>query len=59
MSASPAPAQKAAAPEPAAAPAEEKSKSLSDMVKKTPEPAKDGTKAASPTKKAIDKLQDI
>jgi methyl-accepting chemotaxis protein len=59
MSASPAPAQKAATPEPAAAPAEEKGKSLSDMVKKTPEPAKDGTKAASPTKKAIDKLQDI
>ncbi|MDD4357082.1 MAG: MCP four helix bundle domain-containing protein [Smithellaceae bacterium] len=57
MSASPAPAQKAA--EPAAAPAEEKGKSLSDMVKKTPEPAKDGTKAASPAKKAIDKLQDI
>jgi methyl-accepting chemotaxis protein len=58
MSASPAPAQKAAAPEPAAAPVEEKGKSLSDMVKKAPEPAKDGAKA-SPAKKAIDKLQDI
>jgi len=61
MSASPAPAQaqKAATPEPAAAPAEEKGKSLSDMVKKAPEPAKDGTKPASSAKKAIDKLQDI
>ncbi|MHB8136797.1 MAG: MCP four helix bundle domain-containing protein [Smithellaceae bacterium] len=54
-----APAQKTATPEPVTAPADEKSKSLSDMVKKAPEQTKDGVKPASSSKKAIDKLQDI
>ncbi len=54
-----APAQKAAAPEPAPAATEEKAKSLSDMIKKTPDQAKDVDKLVVSSKKAIDKLQDI
>lgn len=54
----PTPAAKAAAPEPAPAVADDKTKSLSDMIKKTPE-AKDGDKLVTSSKKAIDKLQDI
>ncbi|MBP7765465.1 MAG: hypothetical protein K4445_01265 [Deltaproteobacteria bacterium] len=54
-----APAQKAAAPEPAAARSDDKAKSLSDMIKKGPEQAKDADKLVISSKKAIDKLQDI
>ena len=52
-------AQKAPVPEPATAPAEDKTKSLSDMIKKAPEQTKDGDKLVMSSRKAIDKLQDI
>ncbi|MEE9913248.1 MAG: MCP four helix bundle domain-containing protein [Deltaproteobacteria bacterium] len=55
----PAPAQKATAPEPVVSPADDKTKSLSDMIKKSPDQAKDGDKLVTSSKKAIDKLQDI
>lgn len=54
----PAPAAKAAAPEPVAPAPDDKTKSLSDMIKKTPE-AKGGEQLVTSSKKAIDKLQDI
>ena len=54
----PAPAVKAAAPEPVAAVTDDKTKSLSVMIKKTPD-AKDADKLVTSSKKAIDKLQDI
>lgn len=55
----PAAAQKTPAQEPAAAPVEDKTKSLSDMIKKAPEQAKDADKLVMSSRKAIDKLQDI
>ncbi|MRR15020.1 MAG: HAMP domain-containing protein [Deltaproteobacteria bacterium] len=51
----PAPAQKPAAPEPVAPAADDKAKSLSDMIKKTP----DADTLVTSSKKAIDRLQDI
>ncbi len=53
------PAEKTVAPETVAAPADEKGKSLSDMMKKAPEQSKDMDKLVTSSKKAIDKLQDI
>jgi len=56
-----APAAKAAAPEPAVAAAatDDKTRSLSDMIKKTTDKTQDGEKLVTSSKKAIDKLQDI
>lgn len=51
--------QKTPVPEAPPAPADEKSKSLSDMIKKAPEQTKDVDKLVTSSRKAIDKLQDI
>jgi len=53
------PAEKTVTPETVAAPADEKGKSLSDMMKKSPEQSKDMDKLVTSSRKAIDKLQDI
>jgi HAMP domain-containing protein len=53
------PAHKTQTPETVTAPADEKSRSLSDMIKKTPEQTKDVDKLVISSRKAIDKLQDI
>lgn len=54
-----APAMKAAAPEPAATASDDKTRSLSDMIKKTSDKTQEGEKLVTSSKKAIDKLQDI
>lgn len=54
----PAPAQPAAQ-EPSAPATEDKAKSLSDMIKKSPDQARDSDRLVTSSKKAIDKLQDI
>ena len=48
-----------AVPAPAPTPADDKNKSLSNMIKKAPEQAKDEEQLVMSSKKAIDKLQDI
>lgn len=52
-------AQKTPIPETVPAPADEKNRSLSDMIKKAPEQTKDMDKLVISSRKAIDKLQDI